>query len=268
MIQDDTKIRLMQFVISLENNPIVWTEDTFKDKLSNGEVVGYLLRRLTGKFNTSSFLLTLYVIKPEYIETANAFISLNTLRNVFIDWLEGLVDTPDHIVFCNPPIKEWLDTKENWVKKIAGALASKYRMPYDECLSALFYVIMVCYNKKTVYMGNLNYLEIAANNKIKMDIRDMKNRLHGNHPLVISLDVELADDDNGVTALHDVVGGQCNPCHAEYEYEAFEEAVMDDLEKDFSQREIEQILSRNQLPIPLYRRLLKWKKTHKRSDYK
>lgn len=261
--------QIVQFVITDENNILNWTEEDFKKKLNNEVVIGYIYRLKGGKFGAKSHLLNLYTINQNQIQTKNKEIDLTTLQNKFIEWIGKLKDNPKTIMFRNPPVKEWMETKENWCKKLSHKLAQRYNLTFDECLSSVYMTVMKCYSKPHVYMGNLSYIEVSAHNDIKMNFRFMKNRLNTNHPNIISLDAEVSDitNEDNANTFHELVG-KIDPYHEESDTEDLKQEIIKDLKLVFSEREIDQIINMpGYLTMSLYRKLLKWRKTHKRSDY-
>lgn len=280
MVKEDYSMNMVQVIINAENNPITWTEEDLLTYTNRKVVVGYLFKNMMSQFGTTGFILNLYTINPFFLETREAMVSLNTLQNAFLQWIDMLSESDQPaaniMLFKNPPITEWLDTKENWVKKLASKLSITYQKPFDECVSAIHFIIMKCYNSGNVYMGNLTYLEVASHNKIKLEMRYMKNRLTGEHPDARHLDATIDDfggggdyDGDKPQSLHEVLGGKRDDIYLLEDYEALREAIIDDLLKTFSPREIDQILNNpKQLPMPLYRKLNAWRKEHKLEDYK
>lgn len=261
------KLRLTRIMLSAEDNPKTWVEEDLKSKLNGEVVVGYMLR-----IHNENFGIVLYSILEKYLSSKDSIISLQTLQNAFEQWLESLQEDPGSVVFRNPPIEEWLDSKDNWLKKVSGNLAKTYNRTYDECLSELYYVIMTCYNKQTVYLGSLNYIVTTAHNAIKKEYNYMKNRLTGSHPLAIHLDASPSDFnaslEDSVESFHELIG-ELDPSFEQLEFEELREAILKDMSSEFSPREIDQILNYNNfLPDQLYRKLLRWRKLRKMEDYK
>lgn len=267
-----TKLRIITIVITPENNPSNWTEASLA-KLTNGEVVvGYILKNKGIRSNIPRPVLNLYIIPEHCLTTPNSIIDLKTLQNIFLQWMESLVEDSKSYMFRNPPLEEWLNTKENWVKKISAKLSQSYNKPYDECMSSLYMVILQCYRKEDIYLGNLHYLIVAANNKLKLEFRFMQNRLYGGHPSAIHLDASPSDFNAGledsIASLHEIIGGTDDEFHSVDREQEILDAMLVDLREDFTEREIDQIKNTpGFLPMSLYRRLLKWRKTHKLEDY-
>ena len=182
---------IKQQVLTNDNHPGEWTPKSLSDKINGEVVIGYLFKTVDGKFEAKTKVLNLYTIKEEYVCNPKKIIYAKTLSNAYIQWLETLIHDPESKVFRNPPVKEWMDTKDNWIKKLAGQLSKQYNKTYDDCLSSIHYSIMKCYSKGHVYMGNLSYISRTAHNDIKMDYRFMRNKLTTNNPCMSSLDEEL-----------------------------------------------------------------------------
>ena len=266
-----SKLHIIIIILTQTNNPFKWTEEDLSRLTNNQVVVGYILKPIKLDTDLHS-LLNLYVIDKKEIVESDKVIDLQFLKNVFSQWLESLIEDPQCYMFRNPPLDKWLATKENWIKKVTGKLASSYHTPYDECLSSLYTTILYCYNKENVYMGNLHYLIVAANNRLKVEHRYMQNRLYGGHPNAIHLDAVPSDFnsalENSISSLHEIIGGAEDPSvQKEKDYEILN-LIKADMLEEFSEREIDQIInSPSYLPNTLYRKLLKWRKTHNREDY-
>lgn len=257
--------KLIELAITEKDNPITWTDEQMEVKLDGKVIIGYVFR-----YKNDKPIVLIYTIEEKYLETKDKLITNNVLRSAFLQWLESLQENSKSIIFRNPPIKEWLDTKEEWCYKIARKLSIKYHKTFDSALSAVFFVIMKCYNSNKVYIGNLYYIEQCAVNKIKAEMVYMRNRLTGEHPMVISLDAtpsELnASLDESIRSFHELLT-EVETDNVKEQREIIDKAIAD-LKRDFSAREIEQILNNSgYLPMPLYRRLLKWRKEHKLEDY-
>jgi len=266
-----SKLHILSVMLTSDNNPLKWTDKDLSRITNRHSIVGYLLK--TVKINTESHsVLNIYVIKPELVSENDKVINAQLLRNVFMQWLESLIEDPKSYMFRNPPLDKWLETKQNWIKKVTGKLASSYNKTYDDCLSSLYTTILHCYNKSDIYIGNLHYLVVAANNRLKVEYRYMLNRLSGEHPNAIHLDACPSDFngglENSVSSLHEIIGGAEDPYIRDDRNREMMEAIKADLREEFSEREIDQIVNApGYLPNSLYRKLLKWRRTHKREDY-
>ena len=256
---------LVQFVLTAENNPTIWTDEKLREMLQNKVMIGYMFRS-----KANQHIVNIYTIEEKYLITKEKLVTIDNLKNAFVCWSETLKVNNKAMVFRNPPIKEWLDTKEEWCKKTARHLSIKYNKTFDDALSAVYFVVMKCYNDPRVYMGNLYYIEQCAHNKIKGNIVFMRNRLSGEHPLVMSLDQKVSENiftDDSEISFHEIIMPMVQEDNSELHKEIIAKAIKD-LEYSFSPREIDQILNnKGYLPMSLYRRLLKWRKEHKMEDY-
>jgi hypothetical protein len=264
------QFKITQEILNDDNHPLVWTEETLSRKTNNEVIIGYLFKNKMGQFGVEAPVLNMYTINPKYLSTPNKTISLSDLQCVYMDWLLNKVSNDRCLRFKNPPIKEWMDTKDNWVKKLANKLSNRYNRPYDECLSSVNMTIMKCYSKGHVYMGNLAYIETAADNDIKMEYRFNKNRLTCDNPITFSMDdnVEGTKDDSSEITYHDILG-KVDPYYEEQDFEDFKATIIKDLKQVFSDREIDQILNApGYLTMTIYRKLMNWRKKHKPEDYK
>lgn len=262
------KLHILTLMITEDDNPLKWTD--LSSITNNHTVVGYLLKN-KGKVLPYA-TLNLYLLNSTVISEPNKEISLEDLRTYYLQWKDSLEEDPKSFMFRNPPLEEWLYTKENWVKKIAYKLSQSYNQSYDECLSSLYMTILKCYKKNNIYIGNLHYIIVAVNNFMRVEHRYMRNRLHGGHPDAIHLDAVPSDFNEGlndsIASLHEIIGGPTFADLEEEHYKKILEELMTDLKEQFSPREIDQIVNTpGFLPMPLYRRLLKWRKSHRLEDY-
>lgn len=266
-----SKLRIVTILITPTNNPTKWTDFDLLRLTNNQTVVGYILKN-ESKTTTPQPVLNLYTINSNHLSEPDKIISALTLKNVFLQWLESLVEDSKSYMFRNPPLEEWLETKQNWIKKLTAKLALSYNKTYDDCLSTLHMTILHCYNKADIYLGNLHYIVVAVNNNLKLEYRYMLNRLHGNHPDAVHLDAVPSDFnaalDDSISSLHEIIAGVEDPYFKDERSEDRRKSILDDLREEFSEREIDQIVNMpGYLPMSLYRKLLKWRKTHKREDY-
>lgn len=261
--------QIVQKILTPDSNPSAWSEEELSNSLQQEVIIGYIFKNIKTKFDINTPVLNLYTIKEKYLENKNKIILLNDLRLAYLEWYTDSLTDPKSIKFKNPPIKCWMDTKDNWVKKLSNKIATKYNRPYEECLSSVNLTIMKCYSKGHVYMGNLNYIEKAANNDIRMEYRYERNRLTCDNPNTFSMDESAGGKDGEPSELtyHDILG-KVDPYYEEQDFEVLKQDILNDLKDVFSDREIDQILNApGYLTMTIYRKLLKWRKTHKPEDY-
>jgi|LGOV01.1.fsa_nt_gb hypothetical protein len=263
------QFHIVQEILTTTNSPTTWTDISLSKKLKGEVVIGYLFKSIKSQFDTWTRVLNLYTISEEYLTNKRKVIPLCTIQNTFLQWLESLAEDEHSKMFRNPPVKEWMDTKDNWIKKLSHKLSLKYKKPFEDCRSSVYYTIMKCYSKGHVYMGNLSYVSKAAENDIKLDYRFMTNRLTINHPAVVSFEQHTGGNKDGTDELKiiDLVG-TVDPYHKESDFEELKADIIKDLRHVFSPREIDQIINaRGYISMTIYRKLLKWQKAHKRRDY-
>ena len=261
-MREGRKYRIVNLIIDVNNNPASWTDEEY-NIICNGEVViGYFMKQTDTQMN-----LNLYLIPSKY--NKGTAINRNDLKLAYAQWLVNMRynDNKKIVQFYNPPIENWLDTKEQWIKKTANKLANIFDKPYDEMLSHVHYAIVKAFSKDKVYVGNLGYIERSAYNEVLMDIRNNRNKLIlNNAERVCSLD-EQFEMDGTVHTFNEIIG-EDDPAFANEDFNETTEEIKRVLSYSFSEREIDQIInSQGQLPLPLYRRLLKWRKEHKRGDF-
>lgn len=268
--REASKYFIEQFIVDDTNNPSTWTEEEFKERTKDNLVIGYLFLVKEGvKFGPATRLLNLYLIKPKYYQSEpEKIVVLSDLAKAWDTWMDHMFKGDEKFMcFQNPPIKEWLNTKENWCMKQADRIVQQWGWTFDDALSQVYWAVMKCYKKGHVYMGNLGYIITAINNSIGMDHRYNKNRLHGGNPLVVSGDQQAYQEDdsndNACCSVWDTIGKD-DPYYAEQDYKQFEADLRALMRADFSDREIDQIFTQRSgyLPMGLYRRLLKWRKKH------
>lgn len=246
------KYYIKQFVIN--NYTFQQWEDKFSKEVNNSSIIGYLFYSRPNKFGEDSLLLNLYLIN-------NSQYKGNTISREIInrDW-EVFFNNPKSRVWKNPPIDIWLNTKNNWCKKIATKFSEQFNTSFEEILSDVYYSVIICYNKPNVYMGSLNYISKVIYNTILMNIRSNKHINDISLNTVISMD----KDDNEIT-LEDLQIDENDDCgQSDLEFRDTYNKTIKALKLTFSNREIEQIVNNNPLYLDrnIYSRLLKWRMKH------
>ena len=142
-------------------------------------------------------------------------------------------------------------------------------MSFDEALSEVYYTIMILYNRSTIYMGNLTYIERAVNNNIKMAFRKMKVNVSIEAGNAVSLNTPITEgssDDNELT-ISDMIASP-DVIESNLSYEVTYNKTMELMLKKFSKREIDQILraplhgKSDFLDKTLYDKLRHWRMGH------
>ena len=255
--KDSHKFFIEQFTL---NDPNILVSERVNELLTNNVIIGYLFfNKGKIKLMESVDILTLYLIDKRYYD--KEIISIKELNDAWNEYIKYNKQKP---IFKNPPLKEWLDTKDNWCKKLAGKISKQFGWTFDEALSEIYFIITKCYNKPHVYFGNLGYIQTSIINSIKMYHRNNVKRLNYTNPKVISIDSVVSESSDGVAiTIADTIGCNDNYYNEEH-YNDFEKEIKLLLSKTFSEREIEQILknSPSYLPQPLYTKLLRWRKKH------
>lgn len=261
-MRDGRKYRILNLLIDVNNNPTTWTEEEY-NIITNGEaVIGYFMKQ-----NGTEMKLNMYLIPRKH--SKGYIITKDDLKLAYAQWLVNMRYNQNKklVQFHNPPIENWLDTKEQWIKKTAHKLHKVFDKPYDEMLSHVHYAIIKAFGKDGVYVGNLGYIERSAYNEVLMEIRDNKNKIIlNNTDRCSSLDESFEID--GTTHTYNEILGEDDSFYADEEFKETTNEIKKVLSYTFSDREIDQIVnSQGQLPMNLYRRLLNWRKTHKRGDF-
>lgn len=218
------------------DNPNTW----FERNENKFTIIGYYLK---------DTLLTLYLLN-----------NINYSKKISLDKLKEAYN--HHIktgitIFHNPPIEEWILTKENWCKRIADKVSKQFNMTFDDALSEVYFNIVTLYKNPKVYIGSLLYIQRSIYNRILMNIRYAKRRLQ-----MTSLDEIVNIDDEGEMSLGDIIGEE-DTFPTELEYKEEIEGIKQIMKKSFSDREINEICNYTiNSNHPLYRRLLSWRKKY------
>ena len=185
-------------------------------------------------------MLNLYLIKKaNYQKPA---ISLDALKMSWELFLLSYENKKNTYVYVNPPFEAWLDTKNNWCKKVATNLSRKFKMDFDEAVSNVYLSISKLYDKGTVYMGSLNYIQQSIYNDILMDIRYNKNRVNADSGLAISLNTPIGYDADGKEiTIEDTLAEPEDISEDSLEYQSTLNCCKKLMADRFSPREIDQI---------------------------
>lgn len=268
--KEKRKFYIEQFILNNIDNFQDWSNDILKDILKDNAILGYLFStRESTLMCAEPKVLNLYLINRKYYQGTEI-----TLKSLFQAWELFLYKCntetvyKNKIVFVNPPIKEFIDTKDNWCKKLATKLSVTYHKSFEEALSDVYYGIMKCYTKDNIYIGNLSYIEKTINSILLMEIRSNKNKINQDSGLAISLNQTITESSDGEElALIDMLIGE-DYAKLEQDYDSLKAKAIKLLSKSFSNREIDQILNTKQslLPRSLYRKLWNWRKQHTEAE--
>ena len=259
-----TKMKLTKLTITADDNPLTWTPEKWAQTIGSRVAVGYFI---TGK---PSQCITLYLQKTEDVKNGDDIVSQHHLCLAFMQWIDMLSTKKNAVMFKNPPFEAWLMTKLEWCRAQARKFSKQFDRDFDECLSNVYMTITNCYNKGTIYMGSLFYLEKAIQNDFRKEYNFWRNRITGETYGIIALDAEVkaGDGDDKLMCYHELIGA-CDKCIEDKEFECTKEELCGILKEEFSQREIDQIINCTAgfLPASLYRRLNKWRKENRREYY-
>lgn len=265
------KYFIESLVINDENNPRMWDEADWSRITKGHAVIGYLFSTKKSKFGVFGKTLNLYLINRKFYRKSE--VSLNDLRSAEYEFEQKCVQYPNEkqfakrMVFKNPPIEEWLATKDNWIAKTAKEFADGWQITYDEALSSVYFIIAEFYHRGDIYMGNLHYIYIGVLNKLRMKERHDKNRLYGKN-VISGESPRYVDKDGNVESWFDTIGTE-DPKYLERDYNDFVDDLKRYMSKDFSPRELDQIFTVPQvslLPQNLYHRLLRWRSKHTKQE--
>lgn len=256
------KFFIEQFVINDDNFNKFKDDNMLKNLLYDNAIVGFIFTNKNMKFSSVT-VLNLYLIKRDYYDGYEV-----TLDALSVNW-ELFFQDKKEIVFENPPIKLWLDTKDNWCKKLANRFAKQFDKTYSEMLSEVYYTIMRLYKKGTVYMGNLGYIERSVYNSILCRLRLNRKRVNQDSGLAVSLDAIISDDnDDESLTLEDMIAYDDSYDEDNITYNETKENCLKLLRESFSDREINIILTTNATVMPrtIYERLRYWRSKHNVED--
>ena len=149
-----------------------WKDNEYSKIKDDNIIIGYLFLNKEFKFVQNTLVFNVYLINRKYYTKGE--INLDIIEH---DW-ELFLSNNEKSVFKNTPIECWLDTKDNWCKKMASEVSRTFNIRYDEALSYVYYGIMMAYNRPNVYMGSLNYIKRAIYNTVLKDIRYNKKRIN------------------------------------------------------------------------------------------
>lgn len=209
-----------------------------------GKIIGYIF--IKGK-------LTIYLINKC---KENEELDLVDIYNGYLKYI-----AMNRHVFVNPPLEYWLESKLNWCHKIANKLSTQFNITAEDALSDIYFIITYCYNKGNVYLGSLNYLEKSSMNMHLIKLR--KSKFENS---IISLYSTL-DKEDGDLELCDIIGEE-DDGYADLEYQCVKDKAIKMLKRNFSPREIDQILNvaPSILPHSLLQRLYIWRSKNKKED--
>lgn len=261
------KYYIKQFIINNYSSQ-EWLDKNYDEICKEDAIIGYAFNTREPNLSNTPEVLNLYLLKHKYND-GKVSISRQELADAWELFLFKIDSEKKAFVFKNPPIDKWLDTKDNWCKKLANELSNQFDRPFHDCLSEIYLTVMKCANKGTIYLGNLNYIRRATINNILCDMRDNKHRLNMNNILVTSLDITIDTDNAGNDVyLSDIIAAPEDVSEESLEYQDLLASAKRLLSKSFSEREIDQILNlrAGYLPTNLYRRLFQWRAKHKVED--
>lgn len=230
-------------------------EEKYELTIDEYSIIGYRISYDSVKDN---LYVTLYLKK-----TKDNKVNLTVEIESIID--DIFSERKDYMSFRNPPIEDWLNTKESWCRKLAKSVSDQYRLSFDEAMSEVYLSILKCY-RKGIYMGSLGYIEVSVRNEVKMNYRSLKHKVSvfncGN---VISLSSPTYEDKDGNRVFVADVIGKCDDIQDRIEAEEELASVIRCLKKTFSDREIDQIIKNEQKywPVNLLGKMRRWRNTHK-----
>ena len=266
------KYFIESLIINSENDPMQWTSDDWERVTKGHSVIGYLFCTKAVKFGIYGKTLNLYLINKKHhcnseVNSKDIYFAASEFYNLCMKYPDEK-DYTKRMVFKNPPIEEWLATKDNWISKTTKELSESWEMSYDEVLSIVYSTIVEFFHKGTIYMGNLNYIYKGIVNNLRLKERYDKNRLYGDN-VISGESARYIDKDGNIESWFDTIG-EDDPAHIERDYRDLVDDIKRAMRKDFSEREVEQIFTVSNvgyLPRNLYIRLLKWRSKHNVKEF-
>lgn len=240
-----------------------WMEKDYQEIIKDNAIIGYLFSANNNiKFVKAEEpqILNLYCIKRKNYNGLE--VSKETLSNawkLFLLKCQNETNKKFKMIFQNPPIEQWMDTKDNWCKKLAGKISQQFDKEFSEALSDVYYGVILCYLKPDVYMGSLTYIERAIINNILMEKRHNKIDKH-----IISLSTVIDNDGEREITLEDLLPEEEDISENSLSYQTTLEHVKKLMADTFSPREIDQIINQPVFALSrsLYVKLLRWRAKH------
>lgn len=255
------KMFIEQFIINGASDLAKWSEDNLTILLEENFIIGYYFAiKHSTSFGEDIEILNIYLINSRHYHSKEV-IGLDELEDAW----ERFKNTKE-MVFANPPIDVWMDSKQEWCNKVSHELCKTFNCCFEDALSTTYYAIMKCYNKPNVYMGNLNYIHRAVINTYLVDYRYNKRRVNQDSGLAVSLStiVNSADDDNEKITLESCIAAPKPTDENTLDYKDLLESSVKLLSDTFTQREIDLILTQKCMYLPrnIYNRLVRWRQKH------
>lgn len=258
-----TKFYIKQFVI---NNYSFqeWVEANKDTLLKDNKIIGYAFNsKKAVNFGPKSLVMNLYLINGKYYHGKEvSLVALEKAWELFLIKSEK-IDNEYLYIFRNPPIENWLDTKNNWCKKVAAEISKTFDWSFNEALSETYIAIMKCYHRGNIYLGNLNYIRKSIYNSVLQAIKN--NKLNFKDGSIISLDTPVtAEGEDNEILLSDVIAAEEQVNEESLDYQLLLQSAKELLSKSFSSREIDQIINYKTIYLPpaLYSRLIRWRQNH------
>lgn len=256
------KYFIKQFIINNNEDFQEWQEQELSTLLNNNCIIGYFFARRKELKTVGQIpeVLNLYLIKKTNYNGLQ--ITLESLANAW-----EFFKCNKTLLFENPPIENWLDTKDNWCKKLATRLTLSYGGTFSERMSDIYMSVMLLYRKGNVYMGNLNYVEKSIINFIKTDIRYWSSRVNEGNSISLSTAINDGEDDEIITGEDLLTDGV--DITTDLDYQQLLQRAKTLLSETFSKREIDMILNDTPatvMPRGTYDRLCKFRYKHNRKE--
>ena len=123
-MRDGKKYRIVNLILDTDDNPTTWTEEEYNIITNNEVVIGYFM-----KLDGTEMKMNIYLIPEKYCR--GNIVTKNDLKLAYIQWLVNIKHNQNKtlVQFHNPPIENWLDTKEQWIKKTANKLSKTFDKP-------------------------------------------------------------------------------------------------------------------------------------------
>jgi len=266
----NNKLTIKQYIIN-DTNFQDWASSELSKIFKKHKLVGYIFTKIVKNTKTSKTgnildakVLNVYLTEKTYLGDS---IEIEQLAK---DWELFLLNETYNIsdpVFINPPLDLWIATKQEWCCKVAVSLSKQFNRSFRDMLSVVYYTVVSLYAKKRVYMGNLNYVFKNSYLRVLMEIRAEKRRLTQLSGRLVSLQSEITNkgmDEN--LMLEDIIPAPEVQDEEDFEYKDLVKRIVNLLKQSFSDREIDQIISKEGkqelLPRQLYIKLLKWRQKH------
>ena len=242
-----------------------WMTANWDELSKDNKIIGYMFTKQAINAFTEGHILNLYLLNRQHNSPTE--ISKEKFTSDWELFLLSCKTSNKVYVYVNPPVENWLDTKGNWCRKVASELSNSFKVTYEDALSTVYYNVMLCYNAKDIYMGNLNYIKQHIINYMLNDLKRKRCRVNQDSGLAISMNTPIGCDNDGKEiTIEDTLYEEEYEDEESLGYQSTLECCKRVMSDRFSPREIDSIIqfngSQTFLPRETYAKLIRWRAEH------